>query len=53
MADNFFKTILALVVFLVCAACQSEQAVRPAIVPGVEVRMPENKIAKPGRSNSR
>ena len=47
MADNFFKTTLALAALLSCAACQSGQAVRPAIVPGVEVRMPENKTAKP------
>ena len=47
MADNFFKTTLALAARLSCAACQSGQAVRPAIVPGVEVRMPENKTAKP------
>ena len=28
------------------AACQSQNIVRPAIVPGVEVRMPEKKVEK-------
>lgn len=40
---NKLKILAALTTILLAAACQSQKAVRPAIVPGVEVRMPESK----------
>ena len=40
---NSLKISAVFVTILLAAACQSQKAVRPAIVPGVEVRMPEAK----------
>lgn len=47
MADILFKTTLAAAMLILCAGCQNREPVRPAIVPGVEIRMPETKTVKP------
>ena len=46
MANILFKITFA-AALLVVSGCQNRQEIRPAIVPGVEVRMPESKISKP------
>lgn len=44
---NKIKILAALTTVLLAAACQSQKAIRPAIVPGVEVRMPETQNVQP------
>ena len=45
MAEKFVKLTAAAALVLLCCAC-SRDVIRPAIVPGVEVRMPENEPKK-------
>ncbi len=46
MANILFKITFA-AALLIVSGCQNRQEIRPAIVPGVEVRMPESKVSKP------